>query len=112
MTPTLRLLSPTKIPAARACNSHTATDNYTADAGGGSRTFIGSEAWRRALLGTAAAGALIFGYARRAYAQHVPPDTTCSATNATTITCTGDVSTGVSLINGSPATTRRSTSTP
>ena len=100
--------SATHAPAstARTTKAFKTIHNYTGDAGRGSQTFAGSETWRRALLGTVAAGALFFGYARRAYAQHIPPDATCPATNATTITCTGDVSTGVSLVNGNgPYTT-------
>ncbi len=108
MAPTLRLALPTKSLSPRARNTRTANDNYAADAGGGSRTFIGSETWRAALLGTVAAGAVMFGYARRAYAQVTPPNAPCNQISGggTTVTCTGDVSTGVSLVNGNgPYTT-------
>jgi len=106
MAPTLQPRLPTQSPSSLARNTPTHNNNYAADAGRGSQTFAGSDTWRAALLGTAAAGALLFGYGRRAYAQHIPPDATCPATNATTITCTGDVSTGVSLVNGNgPYTT-------
>lgn len=69
-----------------------AAHNYAVDAGHGSQTFASSETWRKALLGTAAAGALLLGYGRRAYAACVGSGT---APNAT-LTCTGDLSgTGV-----------------
>ncbi len=61
--------------------------NYSGDAGHGSQTFASSETWRNALLGTVAAGALLFGYGRRAYA-------TCTTTGLSpnqTVTCTGDI---------------------
>jgi uncharacterized protein with beta-barrel porin domain len=64
--------------------------NYADDAGHGSQTFASSQTWRNALLGTAAAGALLLGYARRAYA-------TCTGAGAT-LNCTGDIS--ASLVNG------------
>ncbi len=84
--------------SAHALPAHTAICNYAGDAGGGSQTFAASDRWRRALLGTVAAGALLFGYGRRAYAA-------CTGSGAT-LTCTGDLSAGVNLNNGSgPYTT-------
>jgi len=63
--------------------------NYSGDAGHGSGTFAASDTWRAALLGTAAAGAMLLGYGRRAYADCAGP--------TPTLTCTGDlVGTGVS----------------
>jgi uncharacterized protein with beta-barrel porin domain len=52
------------------------------------------EAWRTMLLGTAAAGALLFGYGRRAYAGPGPCPTV-----GTTMTCTGDHSDGIATSN-------------
>ncbi len=75
---------------------------YSGDAGGGSQTFAQSDRWRSLMLGTVAAGALLFGYGRRAYAQVVPPNAPCDTITGggTTVTCTGNVSTGVLLNNG------------
>lgn len=56
----------------------------------------GASVWRAALLGTVAGGALLMGYGRRAYAQVVPPNAPCDTVSGTTVTCTGDVSAGVS----------------
>ncbi len=80
--------------------------NYSGDAGGGSHTFAQGDRWRSLMLGTAAAGALFLGYGRRAYAQTVPPAVPCNTiTNGgTTVTCTGDVSTGVALTVGGRGT--------
>lgn len=68
--------------------------NYAADAGKDSHTFATSDTWRSALLGTVAAGALIFGYSRTARAD-------CSA-DGTTLNCSeiiaGDSTPGV--VNG------------
>ena len=60
------------------------------------RTVVNKTARRRrtALLGTAAAGLMLFGYGRSAYAQIVPPSAECPA-SASTVTCTGDVSSGI-----------------
>ncbi len=57
--------------------------NYSVDAGNGSRNFCASDAWRRTLLGTVAAGALFFGYTRTANAG-------CTSAGPT-VTCTGDL---------------------
>jgi hypothetical protein len=74
-----------------------AVSSYSDNAGHDSCTFEPTDSWRSVLLGTVAAGALFFGYARRAYAQHILPDSTCVASTALTIHCTSDVSTGVLL---------------
>lgn len=57
--------------------------SYANDAGHGSRSFDQPQTLRSALLGTVAAGALFFGYGRRAYADCTGP--------APTLTCTGDI---------------------
>lgn len=68
--------------------------NCAPDAGHRSQTFASSETWRKALLSTAAAGALLLGYGRRAYAN--------CAGQAPTLTCTGDITGTVSpvVVNG------------
>ncbi len=61
-----------------------------------------SQALRSVLLGTAAAGLMLFGYGRGAYAQVSPPAAPCnqiSGVGNTTVTCTGDVSGGI-LVDG------------
>jgi hypothetical protein len=58
---------------------------------------------RAALLGTAAAGVLLLGYGRRAYAQsYSPPSPACTA-DGTDITCSGDLSDGVLVDGGTGA---------
>ncbi|XSG81942.1 MAG: autotransporter outer membrane beta-barrel domain-containing protein [Methyloligella sp. ZOD6] len=52
---------------------------------------------RSALLGTVAAGVLLFGYGRPARAQIVPPAAPCSTVSGTTVTCTGNVSPGIEI---------------
>ncbi len=83
--------------ARRACARPTQTQdayqaiyNYAADAG--SQNFFTSDTWRAALLGTAAAGALFFGYARSARADCVG--------SGSTLTCTGDVNGGINVPGG------------
>jgi uncharacterized protein with beta-barrel porin domain len=84
--------------------AYSAIYNYAGDAGPGSQTFTQSESWRRALLGTAVVGALIFGWASRADAQTTLPPASgpCVLTDAATFTCMGDVSAGVALTNAAP----------
>jgi hypothetical protein len=64
--------------------------NYAPAAGRGSQTFSISDTCRRALLGSAAAGAMLFGYGRSARAG---PDLCGTAGN--TATCQGDQSAGI-----------------
>ena len=70
-------------------------DNYLGDAGHGSQNFSCSRAWRAALLGSIAGGGLLFGYARSARAQVVPPAPPCNTVAGTEVTCTGNVSAGI-----------------
>ena len=74
--------------------------NYDALAGAGSDTFgaIGS-GWRAALLGTVAAGALWSMTPKPARALPPPPGPGCTYTTATTVTCTGDQSAGITSAN-------------
>jgi len=52
---------------------------------------------RSLLLGTVAAGMLLFGYGREARAQVVPPAAPCNNVSGATVTCTGDVSDGIEI---------------
>ncbi len=98
--------------ARRACarppqtfDTYQAIYNYAAEAGHGSQTFSTSNTWRAALLGTVAAGALMFGYGRTARAQVMPPVAPCNVITGggTTVNCTGNLSAGVE-VNGSYTT--------
>ena len=67
--------------------------NYSSDAGHGSGTFEHGQAsaWRRALLGSVAAGAMWAGTYRRAYAGCTTDNTTVPG--VTSVDCTGATST-------------------
>jgi len=72
--------------------------NYSADAGAGSNTIMvmgDHTGWRAALLGTVAAGALLFYSARSARAQIVPPAAPCDDVAGTTVTCSGNLQPGI-----------------
>jgi len=71
--------------------------NYAADAGQGSSNFESTARWRQALLGTVTAGAMFFGYGRRADAG---PDPCTTAVNVAT--CQGDQSDGITNQGGTP----------
>ncbi|MDJ0513607.1 MAG: autotransporter domain-containing protein [Methyloceanibacter sp.] len=62
---------------------------------------MGTQPLRSLLLGTAAAGLMLFGYGRSAYGQVSPPNAPCNQISGggTTVTCTGDVSDGI-LVDG------------
>lgn len=61
---------------------------------------------RSTLLGTVAAGMLLFGYGRSAQAQVVPPAAPCNTVSGSTVTCTGNVSAGIAIDQvGAPADT-------
>jgi len=87
------------------------TYNFDANASAGSATFgrgrrAGDGHWRATLLGAAAAGAMALGYGRSVGAQVIPPAAPCDTVAGGEVTCTGDVSAGVELINGAgPYTT-------
>ncbi|MEM9590924.1 MAG: hypothetical protein AAF967_06235 [Pseudomonadota bacterium] len=62
----------------------------------------GPQALRTLLLGTAAAGLMLFSYGRSAYAQATPNSPACGdvmAPGTSTVTCTGDLEDGV-LVDG------------
>ncbi len=68
-------------------------------------TFQATSVCRSLLLGTVAAGMLLIGYGRRAYAGPGP----CSG--GTTVTCTGDQSNGITNVGGTPDFTSPPTTT-
>ncbi len=58
---------------------------------------------RSVLLGTVAAGVMMFGYGRQVRAQTVPPAAPCNTVSGATVTCTGNVSSGIEIDQYGPA---------
>jgi len=58
---------------------------------------------RSVLLGTVAAGVMMFSYGRQARAQTVPPAAPCNTVSGATVTCTGNVSSGIDIDQYGPS---------